>query len=259
VKVSLATQIWSLSQRSVVKTLKQPAVIVPTLVFPLFFLAINASGLDASTKIKGFPTDSYLTFALATTFVQAGISGVSVAGGALAEDIETGFMSRLSLTPMQGVAVLFGHLAGTAAVALIGAIIYLAIGLAFGASVKAGVGGALVLLPLSVLIALAFGSIGVLAALRTGSAEAVQAVFPVLFVMLFLSSMAMPRNLIEIDWFRTIATYNPLSYLIEAVRSLLIEGWDAEALALGIGIASVITVVAMVASVSALKLRLLRT
>jgi ABC-2 type transport system permease protein len=77
--------------------------------------------------------------------------------------------------------------------------------------------------------------------------------------MLFLSSMAMPRNLMEIDWFRTIATYNPLSYLIEAVRSLLIEGWDAEALALGAGIALVITVVAMAASVSALKLRLLRT
>jgi ABC-2 type transport system permease protein len=259
VNVSLATQIWSLSQRSVVKTLKQPAVIVPTLVFPLFFLAINASGLDASTKIKGFPTDSYLTFALATTFVQAGISGVSVAGGALAEDIETGFMSRLSLTPMKGVAVLLGHLAGTAAVALIGAIIYLAIGLAAGASVKAGVGGALVLLPLSVLIALAFGSIGVFAALRTGSAEAVQAVFPVLFVMLFLSSMAMPRNLIEIDWFRTATTLNPVSYLIEAVRSLIIIGWDAEALALGFGIASLIAAIAVSLSSLALRTRLTRS
>ncbi len=47
----------------------------------------------------------------------------------------------------------------------------------------------------------------------------------------------MPRNLIEVDWFRTAATINPVSYLIEAVRSLIITGWDAEALALGFGVA----------------------
>ena len=74
-------------------------------------------------------------------------------------------------------------------------------------------------------------------ALRTGSGEAMQGLFPVLFVFLFISSMNMPRNLIEIDWFRIAATLNPVSYLIEGVRSLIITGWDAEALALAFGVA----------------------
>ena len=67
-------------------------------------------------------------------------------------------------------------------------------------------------------------------ALRTGSGEAVQGLFPLIFVALFLSSMALPRNLIEKDWFRTVATWNPVSYLLEGIRSLVIVGWDAEAL-----------------------------
>ena len=53
-----------------------------------------------------------------------------------------------------------------------------------------------------------------------------QGFFPLFFVLLFLSSMSLPRPLIEQDWFRTIATYNPVSYLIEGVRSLIITGWD---------------------------------
>ena len=96
------------------------------------------------------------------------------------------------------------------------------------------------LLALSVLITLGFGTLGALAALRTGSGEAVQGLFPLLFVLLFLSSNALPRNLIETDWFRTIATYNPVSYLLEAIRSLVITGWDGEALALGFGCAGAI-------------------
>ena len=94
---------------------------------------------------------------------------------------------------------------------------------------------------------------------RTGSAEAVQGLFPVLFVTLFLSSMSLPRNLIHTVWFREVATYNPVSYLIEAIRSLLISGWDGQALALGFGIAGAIALLAMLAATSALKGRLART
>ena len=86
-----------------------------------------------------------------------------------------------------------------------------------------------------------------------------QGLFPLFFVLLFLSSMSLPRNLIQTDWFREVATYNPVSYLIEAIRSLLIKGWDGEALALGFGIAGVIAVVAMVAASTSMRTRLVRT
>jgi hypothetical protein len=53
----------------------------------------------------------------------------------------------------------------------------------------------------------------------------------VFFVFLFLSSQALPRPLIEQDWFRTIATWNPVSYMLEGIRSVVITGWDRVALA----------------------------
>ena len=118
---------------------------------------------------------------------------------------------------------------------VIQALVYLAVGLAVGVRLETGAAGAVVLLVFAVLICIGFGALGAFAALRTGSGEAVQSLFPVFFVFLFLSSMAMPRNLIEIDWFRTVATANPVSYLIECIRSLIIVGWDAEALSSGSG------------------------
>jgi ABC-2 type transport system permease protein len=110
-----------------------------------------------------------------------------------------------------------------------------------------------------VLICIGFGALGAFAALRTGSGEAVQSLFPVFFVFLFLSSMALPRNLIETDWFRTVATLNPVSYLIECIRSLIIVGWDAEALLLGFGIATAIAIVAVSLASRALRTRLVRS
>ena len=68
--------------------------------------------------------------------------------------------------------------------------------------------------------------LGAFLALRTGSGESIQATFPFLFVFLFISSMNTPRNLIAVHWFRIAATINPVSYLIEGVRSLIITGWD---------------------------------
>jgi ABC-2 type transport system permease protein len=144
-------------------------------------------------------------------------------------------------------------------VGLVQALFYLGVGLAVGVRLETGIAGALVLLALATLIVLAFGSLGAFAALRTGSGEAVQGLFPALFVFLFISSMNMPRNLIEIDWFRTAATVNPVSYLIEGVRSLFIVGWDTQALALAFGIASAIAIVGLTAASWALGERLTRT
>jgi ABC-2 type transport system permease protein len=248
-----------LVRRSVVRTLRQPANLVFSFVFPMILLAVNASGLDAATGIPGFPADSYLTFALAVPFVQGALFAANSAGTNIAMDIESGFLSRLSLTPLSRGGLLTGQLAGVVALGFMQAVVFLAVGEAAGAGFAAGPLGVLVLLVLSVIVTLGFGTIGALAALRTGSGEAVQGLFPLLFVLLFLSSNALPRNLLEQDWFRTIATYNPVSYLLEAIRSLLITGWDAEALALGFGCAIAIAAVGVWACSSALRTRMLRT
>jgi ABC-2 type transport system permease protein len=226
VNSTLWTQVGQLARRSVLRTLRQPAQIVPALLFPLILLAVNSSGLKSATKLPHFPTTSYLTFALAIPFMQGALFSVMNAGTDMARDVETGFLNRLALTPLRGSALLAGLLAGAVVLGVIQASAYLLVGLAAGAHFAAGVPGVLVIYALSITITVGFGSVGLFAALRTGSGEAVQGLFPVFFVFLFLSSMSLPRNLIQTDWFREIATYNPISYLLEAIRSLLIKGWD---------------------------------
>jgi ABC-2 type transport system permease protein len=256
---SLLTQVGVLARRSVVRTLRQPAQIVPAIIFPLFLLAVNTGGLTQATKLPGFPTDSYLTFALGFTFVQGALFATMGAGTDLARDVETGFLNRLALTPLRRAALLVGLLAGIVVLGFIQAITYLIAGLAAGADLAAGPGGVAVIFALSMLITLGFGALGAMIALRTGNGEAVQGMFPLLFVLLFLSSMALPRNLIEQDWFRTVATWNPVSYLIEGIRSLLVTGWDAEALAYGFGVALAIVVLGLLGASSAMRTRLVRT
>ncbi len=253
------SQVGYLARRSITRTIRQPMLIIPSLVFPLFLLAVNSSGLDAATALPGFPTDSYLTFALGLTFMQGALFATMGAGQSIAGDIQHGFFNRLQLTPLRGPALVAGQLAGVTVQGLIQGLGYLAIALAFGAHLEAGPAGALVLFALSAAVGVAFGSIGLAIGIRTGNGEAVQGVFPLLFVLLFLSSGALPRDLIANDWFQTIATINPVSYLIEGFRSLFVDGWDGEALALAFGVSAVILVLGIWATTAALKTRMERT
>jgi len=259
VSEAFAEQVGQLARRSVVRTARQPANVVFPLVFPLLLLSVNSTGLQSATQLPGFPTDSYFAFALAVPFMQGALFATMNAGTDLARDIQTGFLNRLALTPMRGVALLGGQLGGVMAMTAVQAAVWIATGLIFGVHFAAGVGGIAVLFVFSLLIGLGFGALGAFLALRTGSGEAVQGMFPVFFVFLFISSMAMPRNLIEIDWFQTAATLNPVSYLIEAIRSLIIIGWDPEALALGFGVAILIAVVALALASLSLRTRLTRS
>jgi ABC-2 type transport system permease protein len=247
-----------LARRSVVRTLRQPAAVIAPLVFPMLLLAVNSGGLKSETKLPGFPTNSYFAFALAVPFIQGALFSTMNAGTDLARDIQTGFLNRLTLTPMRRLAVLGGQLGGVVTLGLLQAVVYLAVGFAVGVHFASGPLGVAVLGVFALLISLAFGALGTLAALRTGSGEAVQGLFPAFFVFLFISSMNIPRNLIQITWFRDAATLNPVSYLLECVRSLIITGWDAEALALGFGIAIAIAVVGLSLSSRALRVRMAR-
>ncbi|MDP8925419.1 MAG: ABC transporter permease [Actinomycetota bacterium] len=255
---SLLTQISAIALRSILRTARQPAVLVSALLFPMMFFSINAYGLDAAARLPGFPADSYLDFAFAFPLVQAALFGSITAGADLARDIESGFFERLSLTPMSPVALLVGMLAGVVALGLLQGIVFLAIGLLMGVEVSSGFPGMVVLVLLTVLVALGFGGIGAILALRTGSAEAVESAFPLFFVAIFMSSINLPRDLIEADWFRFIATINPISYLVEGLRSLVITGWDPQALLLGFGCAAGIIVLSLAGAGASLRTRVAR-
>ncbi|HEV2745228.1 MAG TPA: ABC transporter permease, partial [Rubrobacter sp.] len=146
-------------------------------------------------------------------------------------------------------------LAGVVALGLIQGVVFLIFGLLMGVNISSGFLGMLVIVALTVLVALAFGGLGAVLAIRTGSVEAVESAFPLFFVAIFMSSINLPRNLIEQAWFRFIATINPISYLVEGIRSLVITGWDPQALLLGFGCAAVIVVLAIGGAAASMRTR----
>ena len=257
--MSAVPQVGAIARRSVVRTARQPASAIPPLIFPIALMAVNAGGLRSSTHLPGFPTDSFLAFALAVPFIQGALFSTMNAGTDIARDIQTGFVNRLSLTALREWALLVGQLSGVIALGIVQAIFYVSVGLVVGVHFASGAAGIVVLLFYAALVSLAFGALGAFLAYRLGSGEAIQAMFPVLFVFLFISSMNAPRNLIGVDWFRRAATLNPVSYMIECVRSLIIVGWDPEALILGFGFVAAIGVVSIVLASRSLRLRMTRT
>jgi ABC-2 type transport system permease protein len=253
------TQVGAIARRSIVRTSRQPASIIPPLVFPVALMAVNAGGLRSSTELPGFPTDSFLAFALAVPFIQGALFSTMNAGTDIARDVQTGFINRLSLTALRDWGLLTGQLAGIVVLGVFQVLFYIVVGLAAGVTFESGPLGIAVLLIYGAVVAMAFGALGAWLAYRTGSGETIQALFPVLFVFLFISSMNAPRNLIGVDWFRTAATLNPVSYMIECVRSLIITGWDWQALALGFGFVIALGIVSLWLASRALRLRMTRT
>ncbi len=254
-----STQIQVLARRSLLKTLRQPFQMFPVIFFPALLLAVNASGLRAATRLPGFPTSSYVSFAIAVAFIQGGMFSLINTGTNLAEDIESGFFNRLALTPMRRVSLIGGMLVGVAAMGALQSAIYVLLGVLAGAHIAAGAWGVPVLIALGALAATAFGALGCVAALRTGSGEAVQGLFPLFFVFIFLSSSNLPRNLLKTGWFHTVATWNPISYLIEGFRSLYIYGWDTTALVRGFAVAGGLLAIGLALVGAALRARLRRT
>lgn len=257
--MTAARQIAYLGRRAFMRTVRQPGQLAFAGVFPLIFLFLIANGLDRASSIPGFPADTYVDFMLAIPFVHGALFTALNAATEMGRDIDTGFLNRLALTPARGVAIMLGNLAGAVTLALLQFAVYLGGGLLMGAHIEAGVLGVAVLFVLAALGAVAIGLTGMWAALRSGSPEAVQGIFPLFFVLLFLSSMNLPRNLIEADWFRWIATVNPVSYLIEGLRSLVITGWDAETLVIGFGVTLAATAASLFVCDRAFRARLTRT
>ncbi len=216
-------QTIAMSKRSVIAIIRQPALIVPSLVFPLFFAALGSSSFSRATGLPGFPqVDSFLALSLAASVIQGVLFGSTNGGAALAVDIENGFFDRLLASPTSRVSILFGSLAGSAVFGAVQALFFTVVMIAVGVNVHAGVAGVVLIVVAGALIGLSIGGFLAAMALRTGSAEAVQGVFPLLFITLFFSSAFFPRETMQ-GVYRTIADINPVSHLYEGMRDLVID------------------------------------
>jgi ABC-2 type transport system permease protein len=212
----------ALARRSIRQTFRRPQFIAPILLMPTLFLAINTGGADSARTLPGFPdVEGFLDFELAGAMMQASmLAGVS-GGIALAIDIEIGFTDRLLASPIARPAIVLGRLGATGAMGLLLAVWFLALGFVFGAEVQAGVAGVLLIAVLVPLAALAFGTVGTALALWAGRASVVQGIFPLVFVVVFMSSAFFPRELLS-EPAKSIADYNPMSFIAEGVRDPII-------------------------------------
>lgn len=248
----------AIARRSILGTARQPASIVPSLTFPLIFLALSSAALGRATQLPGFPgVDSYLQFGLAASIVQGVLFGAVAAGTDMARDVENGFFERMIASPVSRSSILVGRLAGAALLGFLQTWFFFGVAILFGADVLGGLPGmALVSIVCSVLAA-AIGAVTVAMALKTGSSEAVQGSFPLIFSLLFLSSAFFPRALME-GWFKWAAAVNPLSHLIEGNRTQVIHGLDMGQFGIALGIAAGMFVFGLALARLALRGRLIK-
>jgi ABC-2 type transport system permease protein len=217
-------QTFALAKRSTLELFRQPALVVPSIVFPLFFSFLGNSSFGKTTSLPGFPkVNSYLQFQLAGTITQGVLFGSVTGAAALATDIENGFFDRLLASPTSRLSILFGRIAGS---------------VLFGALETA----------VFVLVLLPFGA-------KTGSSEAVQGTFPLLFILLFFSSAFFPRETMS-GTYKTIAGLNPISHLVEGLRALSLEGFSVSATARAILVPLAIAIFALYIASRQLNARL---
>ncbi len=235
-----ARVVAGLGRRSVLQTIRRPQLAAPLIIFPTLLLAVQVGGVGRAVDLPGFPqVDGFLDFMLAGAMIQGCLMAGNSGAIAFAIDMEMGFTDRLMAAPISRFAIVLGRLAGTALLGAIIAVYFIAVGLIFGASISEGVLGAVWIVVVVSASAVAFGSIGVAIALRTGTASVVQGLFPLLFVILFLSDAFFPINLL-LEPSQTIANVNPLSFMVDGLREPIIAsfslGDSAAAVAAVIGI-----------------------
>ena len=223
-----ARVVGELGRRSIRQTLRRPQLAAPLIVFPTLLLAIQVGGAGRAVDLPQFPeVNGFLDFMLAGAMVQAVLLAGNSGGIALALDIEMGFTDRLLAAPISRFSIVLGRLAGTAVLGAVVAVWFLTIGFIFGASITEGVLGVLWIILLVSATALAFGGIGAAIAIKSGKASVVQGLFPLVFVVLFVSSAFFPINLL-LEPSATIAEYNPLSFIVEGIREPIIAGFSGE-------------------------------
>lgn len=213
---------FALAGRALRVTLRRPQFLMPMLAFPSLLLAVNTGGLSQATNLPGFPADTpFFDFQLPAALSQSLLLGGVGTGIAVALELELGFFDRLVASPIPRTAIVTGRLLASSAIALIQVTWFVLLGLVFGAEIKDGLAGLLVIYSMAAIAGTGFAAIGVMLAVRAGNASTVQGIFPLIFVVLFLSSAFFPIDLLTSP-VNEIARYNPLSYIANGIRAPIV-------------------------------------
>lgn len=229
------TEILLLGRRAVREIARYPEATVPTIFIPLFFLVVNIGQVS-----KTFPSstpflkgEGYAAFQLPVSLMFA--VATATTGLAMVTEIDLGYFDKLLVAPIRRSSIIFGRLMADLVRGVASSTAVLLVGLAFGVSIRSGIGGAIVIVLLSALFGVAYAGFGVLVALRTRNVQATQSSFLLFFPLLFLTPNFVPFERLS-PVMETLARINPVSYVIVGLRSLVIDGWKLGELAVCVGV-----------------------
>lgn len=246
---SLVHDVTSVAGRALRAVPKDLEAVIPPVLIAFFFFVVNVATLQPLTEgtIAGF---DYTAFQMATAIL-LGVTGVSRAP-ALVVDVQDGYMDRLLLTPVRRTAILLGHMVADMAVAAALTVPIVLLGFALGVRFESGLLGTVLFVVIAACWSLAFSGFGYAIALKTGNPAAVQSSFLLFFPFLFLTSSYVPRSEL-VGWLDTVAGLNPVTYILDGLRSLTVEGWRWDDLAQAALAIAVVAAVSMTLCFAALR------
>jgi len=254
-KAGLLTQIALITKRNLLVIFRTPQALLPPLIISIFFLVIYESTLgEAAGFLPGLSGNSYLGFILPLSLVSSALSGSSLASQNLVRDIESGYFDKLLLTPASRAALLLGPILAGGFILGLQAVFVIAVGLIMGLVSATGLPGLLVVIGLAILLGMGFAGFTVSAALGSGNAAVTQAASFLFFPLTFLTASFVPLELLS-GWLKAAARINPITYVLEAMRSLLNEGWDMAVLWQGVAACLILAAAMYALAVYALRVR----
>ena len=247
------SQAFVLTQRSLRESIRTPEALLPTLFIPLFFLVVNvgqAAKIFPSGTTSFLEGQNYAAFQLPSSLLLAASFGSAALY--LVEDIEGGYFDKLRATPVARTAIVFGRLSAEAAKSVAITSVMVLVALPFGITVASGPLGFLLLIALTAAWAAVFSGFMQLIALKTRSAAATNSAGLVFFPLLFLTPSFVPRELLTRPM-EIAATFNPVTYIMEALRSLILEDLAWAAIGRGFAVVALLGTVMVVLNIRTIR------
>ncbi len=253
--MTLLSDTWFLFIRYLKKLIRNPILLFFSLFQPIIFLLLFTQLLGRFSDIPGFTqatgTSSYAVFAAAGILLQNAFGSALQSGNSIVADIDSGYLQKMLVTPVNRYAILLGRLTSDAFRVVIQSIIIIALSFLpfIGVTYATGVPGIILILIIVAFFGLAWSGISLAIGMKTRSAETVFAIGGfITFPLLFLSTALVPESF-QPDWIKTISMFNPISYAVNASRVLMISGFDWGTILPAFGVIALVGVLTLSATV----------
>ena len=244
---------YYLSIRNIKQIWRPLMALIPSLFIPLFFFTVNSSSLQAFSQVKDFPAGiSYRDFIAPVAIFTAIFFSSGNAGIEMVQDISNGYLKKLLIMPINRLAIVLARLTEVAFLSIFQGTVVLVPLLLIGVKIHSGILGIFTMFLMLILFAMAWSCIGIITALRTQNARLVQSLFILVFPFLNVTTSAAPKNLLH-GWFAVAASINPVTFIIEGVRALVLYGWGSPAILQGFLVAITFFVVMVTLTVMSFK------